>query len=560
MSNILIGKGNNNMKILKNNKIKILIICLLSVTIVLALSSSDYFRELSNSMRLFNDTYKRVVANYVDQIEVEKFTEIAIKKMVKELDPYTVFMTKEEQEPIEMLTKGKYGGVGIRISVRNDTLTAISPMEGSPAKRCGILPGDQILKVDSISTIGLSVNDAAKKIRGKVGTEVDLTIRRPGVSGETIYTIIRENIKVPVLSYSGMLNEETGYIALTGFSRGAGNETKKVILEMTANEKFQNLILDLRSNPGGLLNEALEVAELFTQPGDTLLFTRGRTKMANQVHIAKHKPILDSDVKVAVLVNQGSASASEIVSGIIQDYDRGVILGMPSFGKGLVQRVFPIDREHSLKITNAKYYIPSGRCIQKPDFINNPELIEDFSSDDTLFFTRNGRQFKDGGGIKPDIEVSREKLPQYVRELWRKNKFYTYAIHYKSEKDELPEYSEISGQILDEFKLFLEEEDFSYKFSKEKKLKELEESILQDSTFQNLTGRFDEFYAVFDSIKSNGFGDNIKFIKEGLRSEFATLSGGLSTRVEASLPDDPVIIKSLEIFSDEEEYDKILNN
>ncbi|MCK4446223.1 MAG: S41 family peptidase, partial [Candidatus Marinimicrobia bacterium] len=467
------------MKFYKKWKFRLALATLLSFTLVLALSNRDIYKEISKSIRLYNEVYKQIYTNYVDPIKVEEFTEISIKNMVKELDPYTVFLTAEEREPLDMLTKGEYGGIGLRISTRMDTLTVISPMEGSPAKRAGIFPGDQILKVDSISTIGLSLNKTAKMIRGKVRTKVKLTIRRPGIPGECVYALTREKIKVVDVTYSGLLQDDVGYIRLSGFSKGASDEVRQAITKLSKDgSNLKALILDMRGNPGGLLTEALKVSEIFTQIGDTLLFTRGRTPASNKVFIANQKPFLNPNVKVAVLIDRGSASASEIVSGIIQDLDRGIVLGRPSFGKGLVQTVFRLDKIHSIKITTAKYYIPSGRLIQKPDYLNEPDLVESNIPEDSIFYSHNGRKLKGGGGINPDIEVSQSEMTTLVRELWRQNMFYTFAIIYKSDHPGISENIEIDDKIVDKFRKYLIDTDFHYNMENEKELRNLEEKLM----------------------------------------------------------------------------------
>lgn len=547
------------MKTVKSQQTKILIILLISVTVIFAVNKTNLYKEISNSIRLYNEVYRKLFTNYVDPIKAEEFVETSIRHMMKELDPYTVFMTEDEKEPLETLTKGSYGGVGLRISMRKDTLTVISPMEGSPASRANILPGDQVLKIDSVSTIGVDLNKTAKMIRGKIGTNVTLTIRRPGVHGLNEYTLTRDNISVNDVSYSGMLQDHIGYIRLSGFSKGASMEVRQAISSLKKEDKrIQALILDLRGNPGGLLSEALAVSELFTELRDTLLFTKGRTQVANRVFVSRQKPYLSNDIKIAVLVNRGSASASEIVAGVIQDLDRGIVIGAPSFGKGLVQTVFRIDKTHSVKVTTAKYYIPSGRLIQKPDYLKNPELVEEHVSGDTLFYSKNGRVLKGGGGIVPDIEVKVESLPDFVRELWRQNMFYSYAIKYKSEQGDISTPVVVDESIVSDFKTYLDEDGFSYYKKNEKKLRNLEKELLKEEHFKSVRDPFALFYAVYDSMKVSDFDSNLSYIKRGLTSEISTLAGGLTERIKNDLDSDPVIEKAMNVILDEIEYQTTL--
>lgn len=544
-----------NMRKVKFINRKLLVIGFILIAIIIAYAGSNVYKDISNSMRIYNEVFRQLFTNYVDPIKIEEFTEATVHQMTKELDPYTVFMNEEEQEPLETLTKGSYGGVGLRISMRKDTLTVIAPMEGSPAYRANILPGDQILKIDSVSTVGLNIDKAAKQIRGKVGTKVVLTIQRPGASGLNEYTLTRENINIKDISYSGILSNDIGYIRLSGFSKGASTEVKQAITNLLKDDpQLQALILDLRGNPGGLLTEALAVAELFTEVGDTLLLTRGRTPAANKVFVARVKPFLSPEIKLAVLINQGSASASEIVAGVIQDLDRGIVIGSGSFGKGLVQTVFKIDDQHSVKITTAKYFIPSGRLIQKPDYLNNPELVEQSAADDTIFYSKNQRRLKGGGGIIPDITVESETLTDYARELWRQNMFYSYAIKYKSEHGQIPIPVVVDEPQLEDFRAFLEQDCFLYYLKNEKQLRDLEKELLQDKHFKDLNNPFQVFYTTFDSIKVSDFDQNLAKIKRGLKSELSTLAGGLAERVKADLKDDPVVLKAAAVLQDKIAY------
>ena len=538
---------------MKNWQVKILFIVLLTVTLLFALSKKDYYKKLSESLILYEKVYQTLVSDYVNQIDIEEFTEKSINSALKRLDPYTVFLTEEEKEPIERLSTGKYGGVGIRITLRNDTLTAISPMDGGPAKRAGIQPGDQIIKVDTIFTSKLSLNEASKKLRGKPGTKVVLTIQRPGQKDNLEVQIIREKINVPVISYSGMIDKKTGYIKLAGFSRGATEEVVKIIKQFEKNDEFSNFILDLRGNPGGLLQEAIGIAELFTEKGDTLLLTKGRMRGSNSVFISRRKPLIDRNINIAALIDRGSASASEIVAGILQDTDRGIIIGRKSYGKGLVQRVKPIDKDHSLKITNAKYYIPSGRCIQKPDFIKDTSLVHITTLEDTLYHSKNGRELKGGGGVMPDMEIKNEKLSIYVQKLWASSQFYNFAIHCKA-KNGIPDYINLSNEIVEEFRQYITLKDFEFEFKEEKELKKIKDTLLEDEYMKKIALNIDGILEKYSQLKLDLFNENIPDIKQGLVSEFSTLDGGLKRRIEISLFDDPTIEKTIEIFQNQNEY------
>ena len=376
--------------------------------LVVGQGSNDLYKSVRKNQSLINDVYRQVITNYVDEIDLDSFTKLSINNMLSELDPYTSYMEKEEKDGIEILTKGKYGGIGISIGKRENQLTVITPMENSPAKRAGILSGDIIIKIDGVDTKNLTMDEAAKRIRGKKGSQVVLSIERLGETELIDFNLLRESIKVKDISYFGMLDEQTGYIRLTRFSRNSDKEMKES-LESLIESNMTGLILDLRDNPGGLLNSAINILDMFTEKGQLLVYTEGKTYKSKRKYISKSDPLVPDKIKITVLVNQGSASASEIVAGVLQDVDRGVVVGRSTFGKGLVQTVINIDRERSIKITSAKYFIPSGRLIQKSGYLPK-ELLADTSSTDSVFFTKGGRTVSGLGGITPDYKVELENI------------------------------------------------------------------------------------------------------------------------------------------------------
>ena len=345
---------------MKNNKRFYSVLFIIIAVVIIGATRSNIYRQIRDSQATINSVYRHLITHYVDDIDLEKFTKLSIDNMLSDLDPYTVYLVKDQRSNLDMLTKGKYGGVGIQIGKRDKRLTVISPMENSPAKRAGIVSGDIIVKIDNQITDNMSMDDAAKLIRGQKGSRVILTIERFGYDEWTDYDLIRESIKVKDVSYSGMLNETTGYIRLVRFSKNSASETETALSKLLSND-MSSLILDLRDNPGGLLNSAVGILDLFIEKGELLVWTDGKTKQSHRKYFSKNDPIVPGSVQIAVLINRGSASASEIVSGVMQDLDRGVVIGRQSFGKGLVQTIYNLDKDKSLKITTAKYYIPSGR-------------------------------------------------------------------------------------------------------------------------------------------------------------------------------------------------------
>ncbi|HIC37081.1 MAG TPA: S41 family peptidase, partial [Candidatus Marinimicrobia bacterium] len=418
---------------IKRKKIITLTVLVAISLVFMGAGKKDIYKQVRKNQSLINDVYRHLITNYVDDIDLDAFTKMSINNMLLDLDPYTVYLENDERSGIEMLTKGKYGGVGIQIGRREKMLTVISPMENSPAKRAGINSGDKILKIDGQETEGLSMDEAAKLIRGKKGTDVVLSIQRNGEGDIIEFVLTREDIKVKDISYYGMLDEQTGYIRLTRFSRNSDKEMKKALLELL-DQNMTGLVLDLRDNPGGLLNAAVNILDLFIDKGEMLVWTEGKTQKSKRKYQSKTDPIVPKDVNITVLVNQGSASASEIVAGTLQDLDRGVVIGRSTFGKGLVQTVFNIDKDRSLKITTAKYYIPSGRLIQKPGYLPD-EILADTTEQDSIFYTKSGREVSGAGGITPDHEVELKKGSPILSASWRQGLFFNFVQKHKTEYD-----------------------------------------------------------------------------------------------------------------------------
>ena len=515
-----------------------------------AFTKSDVYRELARSQRLINEVYKSLITRYADRLDTEKFTKIVINNILDDLDPYTVYMEEDEKESLDLLTKGKYGGVGINLGVREKKLTVISPMDNSPAKRKGIIAGDIIVKIDGLLTKEMSLDDAAKQIRGPKGTDVILSIKRFGDEKLIDFTLTRDYITVKDVAYTGMLNDETGYIRLTRFSKNSGPEMRSAIKNLQT-ENASRIIIDLRDNPGGLLQSAIEILDMITPKGSTLLSTKGRLPESNKNYISRKEPMLDEDIKIAILINEGSASASEIIAGAVQDLDRGVVVGTRSFGKGLVQSVYGLDGsgKRNLKVTTAKYYIPSGRLIQKPGYIDDEVIVND-GKEDSLFYTIGGRKVKGGGGISPDYEVEMPKATPLVLECWRKGLFFNFAQErqhrYDSYEDALADVT-----ILDDFKSYIDTQDVDVNTEGEKDLEKAREKILSlDSTNIDLTHAFDFLETFIIDHEAILFDEEVDLLKRRLFLELIGIMEGSEYRVKESIKEDPVVMKAKEILQD----------
>ena len=531
-------------------------IIILCGTALFAVSKADIFKQVAVNQKLINDVYKYIVTNYADEIDVEKFTRKSIRNILNDLDPFTVFMEPEEGEGIDLLTKGKYGGVGMEIGKRDGEITVVAPMADSPTMRAGIISGDVIVKIDTVVAKDMNLNDVARLIRGEKGTEVTLSIQRAGLDNVIKFTMIREDIKVKDVAYSGMLNDRIGYILLTRFSKNAAPGMKKAI-DQLKEQKAEAIILDLRNNPGGLLKSSIDILDMFLLKGEKLLSTKGRTKGSNRTFFAKKDPVIGSDIKIAILINEGSASASEIVSGAIQDLDRGVIIGRRSFGKGLVQSVYQLDKESRLKMTTAKYYIPSGRLIQNPGYIDK-DIINDVSEQDTLFATVKGRKVKGGGGIMPDYEVEVHKYGPLTRECWRQGILFTYV---QKRKQNYSSFDEVlaTEDLIEEFYVYLKEQDLDISIDGESNYNDFKAKLSSiDSTNAELNSAFEIIDGFFVEKEASLFDKESEDIRKWLLAEFANHYNGKEGRIQFTLQSDEYVEKAISILEDQVAYRNVL--
>jgi len=545
---------------LKKHTKKIIKISALSLAVIvisissLALTKSDVYRELARSQRLINEVYKSLITRYADRLDTEKFTKTVINNILDGLDPYTVYMEDDEKEGLDLLTKGKYGGVGINLGERDKKLTVISPIDNSPAKQKGIIAGDVIVKIDGSSTEEMSLDDAASHIRGPKGTDVTLSIKRFGNEQLIDFVLTRADITVKDVPYAGMLDDETGYIRLMRFSKNSGPEMRSSIMNLQR-DNARRIIIDLRDNPGGLLQSAIEILDMLIPKGDLLLSTKGRLPEANKQYTARKKPVVEDDIKIAILINEGSASASEIIAGAVQDLDRGVIVGTPSFGKGLVQSVYGMDGsgKRSLKVTTAKYYIPSGRLIQKPGYINEELVVRD-EKEDTLFFTVGGRAVKGGGGITPDYEVKMPKSTPLLQECWRKGLFFSFAQERQHKYDNYED-ALIDLDLINDFKVFIDGHELDLTTDGEKQFQQARTKLTAlDSTNLDLTHAFDFVETFIIDWEATLFKTEKDDLRRRLLLTLAGIMEGSEFRVEESIKDDPVVIKAKEILQDPVAY------
>lgn len=530
---------------------------LLAGFLSLALTKTDVYKEVAQSIKLLNNAYKYIITYYADEVNVDEFTRSVLRSMSSELDTYTIYLEAEERHGIDLLKTGKYGGVGIQIGKREGKLTVIAPMDDSPAKRAGIMSGDVISKIDSTFTQNLDINDAAKMIRGEKKTQVILTIDRESEDSAIEFALIREDIRVKDVAYSGMIDGGIGYIRLTRFSKNSSGELQYA-LENLLSENADGLILDLRDNPGGLLQSAIEILDMFIPKGDTLLSTRGKVRESNRIYTSRHKPIVPEEVNLAILINGGSASASEIVAGAIQDLDRGIVVGKRSFGKGLVQSVYRLGKDRSLKITTAKYYIPSGRLIQKPDYVDE-DLIIAPTDEDSLFTTVGGRKVAGGGGITPDIDVDIKLSGPLLRECWRNGWFFSFI---QREKNRYSTFEDVQADValMERFQTFLDTMDVNVQLSGERLYNDAKEKLTAlDSTNTNLEIAFAQIDAFIYDEESSLFEREKEDLEHRLMIEFADHFSGATGRFNVSLKKDEAVLRAIEFLKNSEKYTGIFS-
>lgn len=540
---------------MKNNKKFYSVLFMIMAVVIIGAKRSNIYKQIRDSQATINSVYRHLITHYVDDIDLEKFTKLSIDNMLSDLDPYTVYLIKDQRSNLDMLTKGKYGGVGIQIGKRDKRLTVISPMDNSPAKRAGIVSGDIIVKIDDQITDNMSMDDAAKLIRGQKGSSVTLTIERFGYDEWTDYDLIRESIKVKDVSYAGMLNETTGYIRLVRFSKNSASEMETALSKLLAND-MSSLILDLRDNPGGLLNSAVGILDMFIEKGELLVWTGGKTKQSHRKYFSKNEPIVPGNVQIAVLINNGSASASEIVSGVMQDLDRGVVIGRQSFGKGLVQTIYNLDKDKSLKVTTAKYYIPSGRLIQRKGYLPD-ELLADSSEVDTLFETIGGRRVMGGGGIKPDHIIELEPISPIFSACRRNGLFFTFVQKNNHLYESFDDVSS-DNTLMDQFEDLVYSSDLDILLKGESSYLDTREMFIRlDSNNVSVIGAIDLLDRYFEEQALTQFDREKKILKNWIMMEFAEHFNGMKGRIRIMSEIDMDMIKALETLQDPFVYKEV---
>ena len=529
---------------------------------------NDYLKILETSLIKLNDAY-------VDSINEDELIKSGIKGMLKQLDPYTKLLVGSSKDKLDMLRTGKYGGVGIQIGNIFDTLTVLNTFEDSPAYLEGLHIGDQIIKIDSIETKGMKISAVAKLIKGELETEVVLHIIRPYTKTKLEFPLVRSNIQINDVPYWGVDENNIGYIRVNRFSKNTAKDFRKALIELKK-LPIDGLVIDLRSNSGGLLSNAISMVDKIIDRGLVILKTKGRLKRSNKTFSSRVNPIIDASIPIAVLINKSSASASEIFAGVLQDYDRAVIVGQKSFGKGLVQSMFNINDTTTLKITTAKYYIPSGRLIQKQDYMKDGFFTDGLDSKDRTFKTlTNERLVYGGGGITPDVITEITDKSNYIKVLWKNKLFLKFAsIYVPNNSVSTPVV--ITDSILNDFKNFIADYELNYFLPGEKDLNKLQNQLYSYSENSNSKNLFDKILfwrkpkekrlieklnQYYKKEKEKQFHNplNYPWIKNGLEREMSMIINGKKEQIKVSLYEDSDYLQAVEVLKDANRYYDILS-
>lgn len=521
--------------------------------------AEKYF-EVAKSLDIFATLFKEVNAYYVDEVEPEKLVRKGIDAMLESLDPYTDYISEDEMESFRISTTGQYGGVGAMIGVVNKKVVVTQPYEGFPAFRNGIKVGDEIIAIDGKNVQGKRTAEVSALLKGQPKTEVQITIRRYGKKGDFIIKVTREKINVSNVAHYSLIGSDIAYIRLDDFTPGASYEVADALLELKE-KGAKKLILDLRENPGGLLHEAVNVVSLFIPKGLEVVSTKGKVDEWNKVYRTLNNP-LDTEIPMVVLTSEGSASASEIVAGTLQDYDRAVLIGGKTFGKGLVQTTRPLSYNAQLKVTTAKYYIPSGRCIQALDYTHRKEdgtVVKIADSLKAEFKTKNGRAVYDGGGLDPDIKVENHYLGTITSELMDSGLIFEFATKYCAENSQPADLSNfrLSDREYDAFVTWLKSRQFTYTTALEQTTRELVEKAKNERMYPDLEIYLD---GLKNKIEENKSSDYLRFkteIKTILEEQIAFHYDLEQGRSKVSLPRDPDIAEAQKVLSDLAAYHKI---
>ncbi len=544
-------------------KINTLILTLLLSVSVIAQEKQNNF-EIAKSLDIYNSLMRELNLNYVDEINPGELNETAIKAMLDGLDPYTVFIPESDIENAKFMTTGEYGGIGALIQYDGEYVRISEPYYGWPAQKNGLIAGDAILEVNGVDCHKKNTQQVSELLKGQPGTEVKLKVKRYGQEKPIEKTLKREKVKIDNIPYYKVFDNGVAYLSLSGFTRDAAKEVKEKFMEMRKDRELKGFILDLRGNGGGLMNEAVDIVNLFIPKGKAVVSMKGKAASSNSLHATNSNPV-DLEIPLVVLVDGNSASASEIVAGAIQDYDRGVIIGQRTFGKGLVQNILPLSYNTQLKVTVAHYYIPSGRCIQEIDYSHKKDTTQ--VQNDSLgkpFKTMAGRTVYEGHGITPDVKVSRDPYATATAYLYGKNYIFDYANKYYSEHKTIDSADrfKIDDATYNDFVKFVNDRGFTYTTESEKAVEKLKKMAKEEGYLEQIKPQIEKLEKDLAADKANDLQKNRKDIEELLLSEIVARYYYQKGRIISALQNDPDLDRAMEILlntNGKDEYHTILS-
>lgn len=516
----------------------------------------DIYFLIKKNFSIFSKTYENIALEYVDEVDPEKLMRTGLEAMLETLDPYTVIYSESQNEEAEILSRGNYAGVGIEAGYREGRIVVVAPHEGGPAHRKGILAGDDIVAINGVTTSGLQPEETQTLMMGEEGSKVTVTIRRYGVEQDLDFELTRERIEIKNVTYSGFAddNKQFGYIKLAQFGEHAAEEVRQSLVSLINENQIKGLVLDLRDNPGGILQEAVSIIDKFVEPGLNVVENRGRLAEFNEIFKTKENVMFREPV--VILMNGGSASASEVVAGALQDLDRAVIIGERSFGKGLVQIVKSLPYNTSMKITIARYYTPSGRSIQSVDYTHegrNSGVVRG-DAKNRKFKTRNGRDVFEGRGIEPDIKMAPAESSMLQVALLQNGMYFDYATKYYSEHN-TENFGQLPSGTYTDFLSFLDSSGFSYKTTPEKELAELRPELEKIS---GAASGLDNLQKLIEEDKKSRLKAEQQKIEEMLFLEILSRFEGQKERIAAELKTDPQVRKAVEVLRSAEEWKTLL--